>query len=134
MVLSVYLSLPSRVLCDVAWWSLPGIGAMAAFHVANLPGASVDAMAHKRLLPHATRHSLGARQRDGGASNIPSRCGETQRHTSGETEEEVWSSRGEAMLTVSCHLRVRVLDNFGADLCAGGPRFIAGWYCFHSFT
>ncbi len=37
-----------------------GIGAVAASDVAHLPWASVDELAHERVLHDTTRHSVGA--------------------------------------------------------------------------
>lgn len=50
---------------------------MAASDIASLLGAFVDELAHECLLPDTARHSVGAGQRDGRASDIPSRRGET---------------------------------------------------------
>lgn len=40
---------------------LAGLGAVAAFDVAHLLGAFVNELAHERVLPDATWHSIGAR-------------------------------------------------------------------------
>lgn len=53
-----------------------GVELVAASDVAHLPGAFVDELADQRLLPDAARHEVGAGQRDGRASDIPSRRGE----------------------------------------------------------
>ena len=50
---------------------------MAAFYIAHLPGALVDELANECVLPDTAWHSVGACQRDGRASDIPSRRGET---------------------------------------------------------
>lgn len=55
-----------------------GVGVVAATDVARLLRAFVDELAYKCVLPDATRHPVGAGQRDGGASRIPSRCGKTE--------------------------------------------------------
>ena len=37
-----------------------GVGAVAASHVTRLPRASIDELAHERVLHDTTRHSVGA--------------------------------------------------------------------------
>lgn len=68
--------LPFVLSCYPCLLEPAGVELVAASDIAHLPGAFVDELADERLLLDAARHEVGAGQRDGRASDIPSRRGE----------------------------------------------------------